>query len=69
MTVLLIIVAVVLAPVVVIFIRGFLLGWRECKQPPPSLELWYDLVHGQKPRPKQKRKLRVLWPPPKEEER
>jgi hypothetical protein len=71
MTILLIIVAVVLAPVVVIFVCGVIQGWRKYQPPPPIplRTLWYDLVWGPKPKPKPKRRFRVLWPPPKEEER
>ena len=72
MTVLLIIVAVVLAPVAVIFIWGFVKGFREHRTPPPSPDelrtLWYDIVWGQKPKPKPRRRFRVVFPPPKDED-
>ena len=67
-TAFLIVLGVILLPVLVIFIRGFIIGWRECQPPPPIplRQLWYDLVWGQKPKPKQR--FRVVFPPPKEED-
>ncbi len=67
LTVFLIVVGVLLAPVVAIFIWGVIQGFRNCQPPRPSPEelrtLWYDLVYHGKPRPKPKQRFRVVFPP------
>ena len=64
-TAFLIILGLILLSVAVVFIRGFIRGFRDFQPPPPEdlRRLWYDLVYEKKPKPKPKRKYRVLWPP------
>ncbi len=63
-TAFLIILGLILVPIVVLFVRGFIEGFRSYQKPQPTPEelrkLWYDNVSGQTPKPKQR--FRVLWP-------
>jgi len=70
LAVVLIVLGVILTPVVVIFVWGFIKGWREYQPPPPVplRTLWYELVWGPKPRPKPRQRFRVLWPPSNEKD-
>ena len=66
-TALLIVLGLILLPAAFVFIQGFIEGFRNYHQPPPSSEdlkkLWYDLVYENPAKPKQKPKYKVLWPP------